>query len=376
MKTFFTWIDKLNQRFWARVVSSTALDVRSLSAFRIVIGVFLLTIKFTTFGWIADAPQALFYPPIFSVANLFDGFPGETVFFLLDCVLLLSLTCFTLGIKARLSTMIYLVSFVVGLSFNYSFGKIDHSTTLLCVVLACMSFSGWGSHLAILPDKITKVDSPAKSLSLLSVVLCFAMFTAGFPKLLNWIDFDTTTNGFLSWYRIGFYSLGKQYFLAPYVQHLPALVFELFDYAAVLLELTPLLFLLYSRKAWRVWLLLVCLFHLANSLLLNIPFTQNSLVYLVFIDFSWLYRKIRANLPLVKYSVVAFVLLFASTRLVLIFTQSQLLNAVSPETEMQLTLYLDVAVWVVSIAFIANSILSGDHTPAKGRFVKNSALKA
>ncbi|MBD0257998.1 MAG: hypothetical protein ICV83_19975, partial [Cytophagales bacterium] len=185
MRKLYTWTNSLNALFWARVVRSTALSTKSLSAFRVVVGFFLL-ITHTPFNWIASAPRALFNPPVLSLANFFDGFPGRAFFIALDAASLLSLACLAMGIRARTSTFVYLLAAIIGQSFQYSFGKIDHPI-MLYALLGCMTFSGWGRHLAVLRDKPTKTDSTSRSLSLLSVLLCFAMFSAGFEKALNWV---------------------------------------------------------------------------------------------------------------------------------------------------------------------------------------------
>jgi hypothetical protein len=71
-----------------------------------------------------------------------------------------------------------------------------------------------------------------------------------------------------------------------WVPRIPRLLLELADYVAPAFELSGFAFLLYSRRAWRLWLLLACGFHLGNALLLNIAFTQQALTYLIFVDLS------------------------------------------------------------------------------------------
>lgn len=309
------------------------------------------------FNWIASVPQSLFIPPVLSLANLFDGFPGRAFFIALDAASLLSLVCLAIGIGARTSTVVYLLAAIIGHSFQYSFGKIDHSI-LLYALLGCMAFSGWGQHLAVLPDKKTKSDSSIRSLSLLSVLLCFAMFTAGFEKALNWVDFDLKTNGFISWFRHGYYVVDRQFLLAHLVNYFPPLLLELFDYAAVALELSPLFFLLHSRKGWQVWLLIVCAFHLVNTLLLNIAFMENIMVYLVFIDFTGLYHKLRSlvSLFLIKGVVVGGFMVVVIAKGVFIFSTVSALAFVTFE---QLTLFwlcTGLFFWAGAISVIARSI--------------------
>jgi len=112
------------------------------------------------------------------------------------------------------------------------------------------------------------------------------MFTAGFDKALHWINFDLSTSGFLSWFYGGYYTLDRKLLLAPLVLKLHPHLTKVLDFAAVALELSPFLFLLAGRTAWRAWLLIATCFHLANALVLNIPFYFHVIVYLPFVALS------------------------------------------------------------------------------------------
>jgi hypothetical protein len=63
-------------------------------------------------------------------------------------------------------------------------------------------------------------------------------------------------------------------------------VLELIDYLGPLLEVSAFVALLAGRRAWRVFLLLACTFHLANALVLNIAFTSQAITYLAFVDLT------------------------------------------------------------------------------------------
>ncbi len=356
MRRLYTWTNSLNALFWARVVRATALSAESLSAFRVVVSFFLL-ITHTPFNWIASAPRALFNPPVLSLANLFGGFPGRAFFMALDAVSLLSLACMAMGIRARTFTVVYLLAAIVGQSFQYSFGKIDHPI-MLYALLGCMAFSGWGRHLAVLRDQPTKTGSTTRSLSLLSVLLCFAMFSAGFEKALHWVDFDLKTNGFISWFRLGYYVYDRQFLLAHLVNYFPPLLLELFDYAAVALELSPLFFLLHSRQGWRVWLLIVCAFHLFNTLLLNIAFIENTMVYLAFVDFTWLYHKLRSLVSglVIKRVIVGGFMAVVIAKGVFIFGTVSPLAFVTFEQLKMFWLCTGLFIWAGAITVIARSI--------------------
>jgi hypothetical protein len=123
-------------------------------------------------------------------------------------------------------------------------------------------------------------------LALLGVCLVYAMTSVGFQKALNWLDFDTSTSGFLGWFVHGYFEYNRTHLLAPYVLDVPRALLELLDYAGVAFELGCLLAFLGGRLTFRVWLACACAFHLANTLTLNIPFFEHLLVYMAFVDFS------------------------------------------------------------------------------------------
>ena len=292
MKKIYHYIKWLNYAFWERVAKSTVITEESLGIFRWIFGLFLLLFSAPLFGWIAQAPDAFFNPPYLSLANLFTQFPGESFFYLINILIIISIFLITLGVKARLFGWLLLICWLIGNNFRFSFGKIDHSDIMLLALLLCMNLSNWGTYYALVPDKENSHNSSKKALALLSVLLAFAMFTAGFEKALIWIDFDFSTNGFLSWFYPGYYDIAHTDLLAPLVLDLPKWIFEFADYAAAIFEVSGFIALLTSRKWWLCWLLIACLFHLSNILLLNIPFNNHAVVYLAFVDFSRLSKQI------------------------------------------------------------------------------------
>ena len=113
MNRLYGYAKDLNQDFWMRVGRAVAVDKKSVAIFRIIFGLFLLLFQTPTYRWILKAPAALFDPPILSLAYLFDGFLPSTYFYLLDGVILISLICITVGIKARpFTTLLFVLQFV------------------------------------------------------------------------------------------------------------------------------------------------------------------------------------------------------------------------------------------------------------------------
>lgn len=285
MKKLYFYARSINLQFWRRVANSSRVDEPSLGIFRWIFGIFFLSFSLPQFRWISQVPDAFFDPPYLSLTYLINGFPPKSLFYIVDILILLSITSLTLGIKARVSTCILLISWMIGNHFKYSFGKIDHGNIMVLALLLCMIYSNWGAYYAIIPDKLFPSQYSQKAIALFSVLLAFAMFTAGFEKALKWIDFDFSTNGFLAWFYQGYYDRNKTFLLAPTVLYFPKWIFEFVDYVAVIFELSPFIALLSSKKWWLCWLFAACLFHLSNTLLLNIPFLDHFVIYLVFVNF-------------------------------------------------------------------------------------------
>lgn len=277
------WIDQIVEIYWRKTAEAVTLPEESLGIFRWIYGFYVFLFAAPTFSWIAEVPAGFFDPPLISIAYLFDGFPPSWLFQTLDIAVLTAVFLVTIGVKARLFTILLLVIKLFGLSFAYSMGKIDHSI-LENALLLCMIIGGWGRHFALLPDKKLTFESSTKGLSLLATFICFGMFSAGITKLLFWGDIDLTTSGFLTWYYSSYYNLDYTLLLLPYVKNLPMLIYEIADYTAVAFEISGFIMLLWSRKTWLFWLLAASFFHLSNTMELNIPFLEHVIVYLAFVN--------------------------------------------------------------------------------------------
>jgi len=345
MNELLIWLNKQNDWFWSRVVASTTQTVQSVAIFRILTGFFLLLFYSRGFQWIGGIPAAFYNPPLFSIAFFFNRFPSHGVFTALDFSLLVCILCIVIGLRSRLFTRLYVFFSIIGYSFQYSLGKIDHNIFLL-VMLTCMSFSGWGTQLAIVPDKTKNSDSLPKSVALLAVLLCFGFFSAGFEKALNWLNADLSKSGTAYWFQSGFYAMERTHLLAPFGEKIPLLVFKIMDYCAVIFELIPIICLLKSKKTWITWLGVACIFHLINLLLLNIPFFLQAIIYLAFIDYSRLYRFF-----IEKPRLISFAYLFAGltflVRLYDLFREQSSTILFVPDQAILLSLLIYLLGWVL-----------------------------
>ena len=310
MKKFFDWIEAKLEFFWRLAENASENNNRSLSTLRILYGFFIILFATPSYSWIGKVPQSLFDPPFFSIGNLFNSFPSYFWLLTIDILLIILTICLLLGVKARYAGILFSLFYIIGSSFQFSFGKIDHSIMFPVFILG-LSFTNWGTNYALIRDKKVSKQVQRRVLAILAVLLCFGMFTAGAEKALHWIDLDLERGGFLNWFYSGFFSLERKYLLAPFVLLVPPQTFEIFDYFAVIFELSPIIALFAGRKWWQLWLFVASAFHLGNTLLLNIPFIYHALVYLSFIPVNFSFLK-TVQMRLSKAQITLFVFMMTA----------------------------------------------------------------
>lgn len=282
MSRFISYIDLGMARTFEQVKLSCRVDDLSLACFRTFFAWYILLFDAPFFLWMASVPQGFFSPPILSFANLFDDFLPVIWFYAGDLLSLGLLGCVALGIRARLTGRLLAVTVIFFSGFQYGFGKIDHDI-LVWVSLLGLSFTNWGTRLALVPDRPVSVDRQATALGLIGVFIAYGLLTAGLEKAFNWMDFNLQTSGFLRWFYNGYFNLGRQALLMPFVFDVPMLLIELGEYMAVLFEISGFYFLIRSPRLWRIWLLTACIFHFGNTLVLNISFYIHVVVYGLFL---------------------------------------------------------------------------------------------
>lgn len=279
--------------------SEYRIDGNSLAFYRILFCVVFGLVLAPSYSWIGEVPKAFYDPPLLSFAALFDTFPAKSFFQFLDAVIRISLVLVALGFFTRVATGTLLVALLVGNNFQYSFGKIDHSVFILCVLFV-MLVVNWGQSLSIDQMLYKRQWQSVSSIWLLAVFLAFGFFSAGLGKAVSWLDFNVDTNGFLRWLYSGYYTLDRRELLAPTAISIrPLWIWEFADIIAVVFELGFMVALL-RRRVFVAWLLLACFFHLSNCLFLNLPFTAYSICYLVFVPWSKLIPQVATldRLPL------------------------------------------------------------------------------
>jgi hypothetical protein len=270
------------------------LDGVSLGFFRILFAFFVLLTRPLSYSWLGDIPDAFFDPPLLSLASLFHSFPSKGFFVLVDIAIFVSVFTLAIGCLTRTSTLVLLMATIVGDSFRFSFGKIDHGIMLQCVLLV-MIFADWGRAFSVdscFPRRREKTPRRV-SLQPLAILVAFYFFSGGFGKALSWIDFDFSQNGFLSWLYGSYYNHERQMILAPLAIKLrPLWLWEFADIAAVIFEL-GFVVAMFRRRSMYLWLMLAALFHLFNGLVLNILFIVTSIAYLAFVPWSQLFPGLK-----------------------------------------------------------------------------------
>ena len=290
MTKSLSFVERSLAVFWQRLEDTCSNDAHSLGLFRIFWGMFILLFCAPYSAFVCQVPQSFYNPPVLSFANLFAGFPPYWLMLAGDLVRIWLVVLITIGIKTRICTIVFCLLTFISTNFVYSFGKIDHDALVWAVAL-CLAFTDWGVPYALVPDRRINPKVAARALATAGVLIAFAMFTAGFDKALHWINFNLSTSGFLSWFYPGYYTLDRRLLLAPLVLKLPLQFFKILDYTAVAFELSPFFFLLAGRAGWRTWILVATCFHLANALLLNIPFYVHVLIYLPFVALVRLFGR-------------------------------------------------------------------------------------
>lgn len=290
-------------RFDAWIHDTFRVDETGLALYRIAYAGFALFViapghdSYTDLVSFAGLPDAMFAPPPGPMA-LFTGFPPTWLAYGILLLLNLSLAGLLVGYRTRTAALATGLLFLVVYGFSYSLGKINHNI-LFVLVPIIMAGSGWGGALSY--DALYRIRREARSwpLTLLAVIIAFAMFTAGFAKLLGgWLDPSTQASyGHLLKH---FHVRGRTDLLAPYAVNMDSgFVWEALDYLTVLFELAFIAAVARARSI-RLFVALAVVFHFGIMMALNISFHFNLIAYAAFADWTKMGRIVRRRLPTIE----------------------------------------------------------------------------
>lgn len=272
-------------------------SAQGLACYRILYVLLTLVFKGTpNYLWLATMPNYLYNPPLFSLGALLPGFPSYPFCFALTIGVAILYVFLLFGFRTRLTGLALFGLLLIGNSFSYSFGKISHDELFALLLPLIMSFSGWGALYSLDATRDRQPRTEGWPITLLALLLGFAMLTAGLPKVQSgWLDPSSSA---VQWYMVRrYYGFHSQDYLAPLFAQLQYPFFwEALDYGAVFFELL-FLWTVVRRRWFQGFLVLAVGFHLANLLILTISFTANLLIYLLFIDWQPVINLVRkANL--------------------------------------------------------------------------------
>lgn len=287
-------------RFDAWIHDTFQVDATGLALYRIAYAAFALFViapghdSYTDLVAFASLPDAMFAPPPGPMA-LFTGFPPVWLAYGVLLLLNLSLAGLLVGFRTRTASLATGLLFLLIYGFSYSVGKINHNILFVLVPIV-MAGSGWGGALSY--DALYRNRRLARSwpLTLLAVIIAFAMFTAGFAKLLGgWLDPSTQASyGHLLKH---FYVRGRADLLAPYAVGTDnGIMWETFDYATVLFELAFIAAVTKARSM-RLFVAVAVAFHFGIMMMLNISFHFNLIAYAAFANWTMMGRIVRRHLP-------------------------------------------------------------------------------
>ncbi|GAB3006271.1 hypothetical protein GCM10027284_25230 [Cyclobacterium sediminis] len=292
MKKLIILIEAFFRGFFLRITKITAINEKHLSFYRVFFGIVTLVYFRPKFSWISSVPDSLFLPKPFNIANLFGGFPPPIYFEITDYLIIIFLVATIIGFCSRVALLGLFLLTIINNGFGYSLGKIDHYI-FESIIFLVFAFTNSSAYYSIRPDKKIKVHS--KTLMLFGISVIFGYFTAGLQKAYHWIDFDLTTSGFLRWVYDLYFPATQKPLLAEFFLSANPFLTEIIDYSGVLFELSGILFLLYSKLSWRIYLIFASFFHLANALILNIPFTIHFLIFGIWLLSSFLFKYKKAT---------------------------------------------------------------------------------
>ncbi|MEO6328859.1 MAG: hypothetical protein ABIO55_08000 [Ginsengibacter sp.] len=265
-----------------------------LGLFRVIYCInVMIFVGLPCFNWLGSNLNYFFSPPLVSLSYLTGGFPNRTFFVLLTLTNVILFTLMFLGIWCKWTSLLFTLVSIIGHTFWYSFGKIDH-TLLWIITPAFLGLAGWGSFFTVNKREGKTVDPDTSELimSLLALSIALSMFTSGVQKIQGgWWKWgsEAVRYNFIENYILN----DKRRLLADFFFSIKShLVWKFFDYSTLVLEI-GFLFSAVNRRSFQFFLFCGVVFHIIVLLMFNIRFYSNLLVYLLFIDWPSIARTFK-----------------------------------------------------------------------------------
>lgn len=241
----------------------------SLSTARQLYALTLLTAFWPEWMWVPDFGQPFYQPPTGLASFFADPIPHAAVL-ALNAIGITASVCLLAGRGVQMASVVVSTVLWVGNSFEYSYGKVDHDVLLLLTPLAGAA-AGWDG----------RRETRAWPLAIFALAIALSMTASGIDKAATgWLD--PQRGAVRSHMTFNSIVVGRDAPLADTADVFPPLVWEAFDWGAVILEVAFLGAVLRARW-FRGAIALVCLFHAANIALFLIPFYANVVAYALFV---------------------------------------------------------------------------------------------
>jgi len=265
-----------------------------------VCGFVLSEILLTSFSDLGRLPATLLRPTgamqIFSW-RFYDALLTPAGVLALKCLLVVSLAAATVGYMTGLSTKSSALLFVFYEGLLRSFGHFNHDEMPAVYILFVLAFAPCGDAFSV--DAWPRKSSPRASafvygypVLLMRILLAWSYFTSALVKLrvagLNYFSPDNLPTLAIMHSLDNLHDTHHHLaFLLPRVRHVT-------PYAVALVLLWELAFPLaiFSKRARRLILAAGVVFHVVTLFLLNVFFPYHLAMYLVFVDWPSVARKL------------------------------------------------------------------------------------
>ena len=257
----------------------------SLAIFRLLYATLALVVFVPRYTWVAQFPDSFFDPPPGLTYLFFSGFPPQWFFTLLDSVICVALIFLLAGRRVMCASLFLTGCLIIGNSWAYSFGKIDHDILLVLAPLF-LALAHWDGRRPV----------RSRPLALFAVMIGVAMLTAAVPKVTTgWLE---TSSSAVFGHAVSNAIFNERQTPAWQfaVRTFPSVVWELMDYSTVLLEGCFILTVV-RRRTFRTACAIATLFHFGVAMLMQIMFLPNLVAYAAFVKWDGVMERLGVLRP-------------------------------------------------------------------------------
>ena len=278
------------ERFDSWAFRGWPVSADSLAMVRILYAGLSLVVGTPRWVWAGQLPHA-FWNPEPGPLRLLAGPPGPGLLLILQLLFVVALVALLFGWRTPIVSVAVTAIGAVGFGITYAMGNYDHSFVGV-LTPAVLARSGWGARWSVDAAHGRIADVESWPVRMLAWLLGLAMLTSAYPKVrAGWLDIHT--HAVLGQLASQYFVHGRRALLATQAIHLHAGAFwEVFDDLTILVEGGFVIAVL-SVAGTRLWVAMAAVFHAGILLMINIAFSANLLIYIAFVDWSVVTRRLR-----------------------------------------------------------------------------------